>query len=86
MEFNGRPVGGIDKAFRNLVKECDLGTDVIPHALRHTGVTWGMQAGMELWDASGYFGMRVQTLLDVYGHHHPDHLQGAARKMARPPR
>ena len=86
VEFNGRPVGRIDKAFRALVAECGLGRDVIPHALRHTGVTWGLQAGMELWDASGYFGMTVQTLLDVYGHHHPDHLQAAAIKMARPKR
>ena len=86
VEFNGRPVNRIDKAFRALVAECGFGRDVIPHALRHTGVTWGMQAGMELWDASGYFGMSVQTLLEVYGHHHPDHLQDAAAKMTRPRR
>ena len=59
------------------------GLAYIPHALRHTGVTWGMQAGMDLWDASGYFGMSTQTLLSVYGHHHPDHLRSAASKMAR---
>lgn len=83
VEFNGRPVDNISKAFRALVADCGLGKDVIPHALRHTGVTWGMQAGMELWEASGYFGMSVKTLLDVYGHHHPDHLRGAAAAMGR---
>lgn len=83
VEFNGRPVTSIDKAFRALVAECGLGGDVIPHALRHTGVTWGMQAGMDLWDASGYFGMTTQVLTEVYGHHHPDHLRNAAAKMGR---
>lgn len=83
VEFHGRPVQNIGKAFRELVNDCGLGPDVIPHALRHTGVTWGMQAGMDLWDASGYFGMTVQVLTEVYGHHHPDHLRSAAEKMGR---
>lgn len=83
VEYNGKPVSRIDKAFRAVVAECGLGKDVIPHALRHTGVTWGMQAGMDLWDASGYFGMTTQVLTDVYGHHHPDHLREAAAKMGR---
>jgi integrase len=85
VEFKGRPVLDISKAFRELVADCGLGPDVIPHALRHTGVTWGMQAGMDLWDASGYFGMTVQVLTEVYGHHHPDHLRDAADKMGRRP-
>jgi integrase len=84
VEFNGRRVDNISKAFRNLVKECGLGSDVVPHTLRHTGVTWGMQSGMDIWLASGYFGMTVEVLLNVYGHHHPDHLREAATKMARP--
>jgi len=86
VEFNGQPVTEINKAFRALATDCGFGSDVIPHALRHTGVTWGMQAGMDIWDAAGYFGMTVQMLTDVYGHHHPDHLRGAAEKMGRRPR
>lgn len=86
VEFNGRRVDNISKAFRQLVKDCGLGSDVVPHALRHTGVTWGMQSGMDTWLASGYFGMTVEVLLNVYGHHHPDHLREAAAKMARPRR
>lgn len=83
VEFNGRRVENISKAFRALVAECDLDPEVIPHALRHTGVTWGMQIGLDLWEASGYFGMSVKTLLEVYGHHHPDHLKGAAASMGK---
>jgi len=66
-----------------MVIESGLDGDVVPHILRHTGVTWGMQNGMDIWDASGYFGMTVQVLTDVYGHHHPDHLRDAAARMGR---
>jgi len=86
VEFNGQPIGRIDKAFRQLVKDCGLGSDVVPHTFRHTAITWGMQRGMDPWDASGYFGLSMQTLLEVYGHHHPDHLRDAAEKMGKPKR
>lgn len=84
VEFHGKRVDSIDKAFRNLVRDCELPGGVIPHTFRHTAITWGMQRGMDPWDASGYFGINLQTLLEVYGHHHPDHLREAADKMARP--
>lgn len=53
VEFNGRRVQNISKAFRELVADSGLGADVVPHVLRHTGVTWGMQNGMDIWDESG---------------------------------
>jgi len=84
VEFGGKPIASIDKAFRNLVRDCELPGEVIPHTFRHTAITWGMQRGMDPWDATGYFGINLQTLLEVYGHHHPDHLREAAGKMARP--
>jgi integrase len=85
VEFCGKRVSSIDKAFRNLVRDCKLqGEPVIPHTFRHTAITWGMQRGMDPWDAAGYFGINLQTLLEVYGHHHPDHLREAADKRARP--
>ncbi|MGV8864981.1 MAG: hypothetical protein ACOH2T_27985 [Pseudomonas sp.] len=84
VEFGGKRIDSIDKAFRNLVRDSGLENDVIPHTFRHTAITWGMQRGMDPWDAAGYFGLNLQTLMDVYGHHHPDHLRDAADKMARP--
>jgi integrase len=38
---------------------------------RHTAATWLMQAGVDAFEAAGYLGMSVETLLEVYGHHHP---------------
>jgi integrase len=43
VEFNGQPMQRMDKAFRQLVKECGLdGEKVVPHTFRHTAITWAM--------------------------------------------
>jgi hypothetical protein len=72
-EYFGADVKMIDKPFRAMVKELGLGK-MPPHALRHTAATWLMQAGADPWRASGYLGMNLKTLIEVYGHHHPAHL------------
>ncbi len=49
----------------------------------------GVQREAELLEILGIKGIGdgdLQTLLDVYGHHHPDHMQDAVQKMARPMR
>ena len=40
-----------------------------------------MQDGVDKWEAAGFLGMSVQMLDRVYGHHHPDHLKDAARRI-----
>ena len=37
-----------------------------------------MQRGVPIWEAAGFLGMSPEVLQDTYGHHNPDHLQGAA--------
>jgi hypothetical protein len=32
-----------------------------------------MQAGTDPWEAAGFLGMTVETLMSRYGHHHPDY-------------
>jgi integrase len=58
---------------------CDgLGlTDVTPHTLRHTRATHMLQAGKDPWAVAGLLGDRLQTIVDTYGHHCPEHLRGA---------
>lgn len=82
VEFNGQPVQRVDKAFRQLVTELNL-DDVVIHTLRHTAITWGLQNGMEPYDASGFFGVSLEVLMKVYGHHCPSHLREAAQRMVR---
>jgi integrase len=85
VEYQGQPVERMDKAFRRLVTDCKLdGEKVVPHTFRHTAITWAMLNGMEPYAAAGYFGLNLQTLLENYGHYHPNHLREAADSMARP--
>lgn len=45
-------------------------------------MTCVMQAGAEKWDVSGVFGVTLQMLESVYGHHHPDHQKSAVKAMS----
>jgi hypothetical protein len=42
-----------------------------------------MQAGADVYEAAGYLGMSVETLLEVSGHHHPSFQEKAARATTR---
>ena len=78
--WHGKPVRSVKKGFARAVALAGL-EDVTPHTLRHTAATWLMQNGTEIWEAAGFLGMSPEILARVYGHHHPDHLRDAARKI-----
>jgi integrase len=86
VEFNGNGVLSVKTAFKRAVKLADLPGKVTPHTLRHTAATWLMQNGVDPWEAAGYLGMSVETLLRVYGHHHPDYMKGAVEGITRKPK
>jgi hypothetical protein len=44
-----------------------------------------MQRAAPMWEAAGFLGMSEKTLRDTYGHHHPDHLRGAADAIGSRP-
>jgi integrase len=81
VEWNGKAVTSVRKGFEAAARVADLGTDVMPHVLRHTCATWLMQAGVNLWHAAGFLGMTVQQLERDYGHHHPDYQQEAVAAL-----
>lgn len=61
-------------------------TTVTPHTLRHTAATWIARDGeTSLEDAADYLSMSVETLRNVYRHHHPEFLRGAAESIGRRP-
>lgn len=86
VEWNGQPVERVHKAFRAVREAAGLGPDVTPHILRHTAATWGMQNRADPYALSGMLGMTLETLQNVYGHHHPDHNREAAAAVAMRPK
>jgi integrase len=82
VEFNGKPVASVKKGFKTAVGLGRLPGEVnrTPYT---TAATWLMQRGAPIWEAAGFLGVSPEVLQDTYGHHHPDHLHGAAWQSAK---
>jgi integrase len=73
VEWNGKPVRSVRKAFEAVVRDAGLGgRKITPHILRHTAATWAMQGGADPYKTANTLGMTYDTLMRVYGHHHPE--------------
>jgi hypothetical protein len=83
VEFNGRPVRAIDKAFAANVAQAGLGDDVVPHTTRHTGITWLAIEGVDPYEICRYAGITMEMFEEVYAHHHPDFMSGVHRGFSR---
>jgi integrase len=92
-DHRGNRVGDIKKSWsraRQLASELagakgidlDL-SDVTPHTLKHTAITWALQKGASIWETAGYFSTSPETINRVYGHHSPDYLKGAIDALNR---
>lgn len=68
VEVDGQRVGAIKSAWRTALKEAGI-DHCTPHDLRRTAVTWAMQRGADKWAAAGFFGLSLDMLERVYGHH-----------------
>jgi integrase len=80
VEWNGEPIKRISKAHAAAVAAAGFGPEVTPHTWRHSLATWLMQDAVDPFKAAGFIGMSVETLLRVYGHHHPDHSADVHRR------
>jgi len=81
VEYHGLPVKSVKTGFASAVKLAGLDGRITPHTLRHTAATWLMQAGVPMWESAGFLGMSPDMLERTYGHHHPDHMRGAAQAL-----
>ena len=82
VEIDGQRVGSLKTAWRTALANAGI-DHCTRHDLRHTAVTWAMQRGADKWAAAGFFGLSLDMLERVYGHHHPDHLRSAVEAMER---
>lgn len=83
IHYAGRPVGKLRRSWAGARAAAELGADVTPHTLRHTAITWRMQAGVDRHEICGFFGIGLEMLEGVYGHHHPSYQHAAANTMRR---
>jgi integrase len=82
IEHEGRPLRRINDAFNEACKRAGI-QGVRVHDLKHTAISWMLQAGVGAWDVAGISATRVQTIEAVYGHHRPDRLREAVNQAAR---
>jgi integrase len=75
--YAGRPILKIRRGWDRIRQDAGLGPDVVPHILKHTAITWAVQAGGRLEDLAPYFSTTVETVERTYWHHHPDDQQSA---------
>jgi integrase len=84
LHINGERIKDIKKGFAAACARAGI-ADVTPHTLKHTAATWLMQSGTDPWQAAGFLSTSVETLLRVYGHHHPDYQRQAAENIGKRP-
>jgi integrase len=84
LHIDGERIGDIKKGFAAACERAGI-VGVSPHTLKHTAATWLMQAGTDPWQAAGFLSTSVETLLRVYGHHHPDYQRDAAENIGKRP-
>ena len=82
-EWNrGERVASLKTAWRTALAASGI-DHCTKHDMRHSAITWAMQNGADRWHAAGFFGLTVDVLESVYGHHHPDHMRSAVEAMGR---
>jgi integrase len=84
LHIDGERIGDIKKGFAAACERAGI-EGASPHTLKHTAATWLMQAGTDPWQAAGFLSTNVDTLLRIYGHHHPDYQRQAAENIGRRP-
>lgn len=75
IEWCGKPVASIKKAFGRLADDC--GIECSPHVLRHTAATWLVMDGVPLAEVARLLGTTERMVERVYGKHAPDYLRRA---------
>ncbi len=76
VEYGDKPVLRVSKGWHGVVEAAGLATDVkerkvIPHTMRHTGISWYLASGVPMDQVSDYCGVSIAIIKKHYGHHLP---------------
>ena len=81
--YRGQEIQKLRRSWPEAVKRAGLDKGVVRHVLRHTCVTWLLQAGVPTWEVAGFVGMSEEMVRETYGHHSPDFQNNAAKARHR---
>ena len=82
IEFGGKPVKSIKRAFRTACEKAGLDRTVTPHTLRHTAASWMAEASIPMAEIAAVLGHRdSRTTERIYAKFSPDYLQRAVRAL-----
>lgn len=82
IEYAGKPVKSVKKAFRAAVSRAGLSSDVTPHTLRHTAASWMAETGVSMDEIAQFLGHTSPSITyRVYARFSPDYLQKAAKAL-----
>ncbi|MFC3179360.1 tyrosine-type recombinase/integrase [Cypionkella sinensis] len=85
IEYRGQSIGRVHKGFGAVVEGAGLeGRGITPHIMRHSAMTWLMQAGEDIYKVAGFAGHKdIKMIVQRYGHHHPDFQSGIAKTLSQ---
>jgi integrase len=83
IRYLGEPVAKLRRSWGTVAKAAGAKGSDGPHIMRHSCCTWLMQAGVDVYEVSGFTGVSVKVLMEVYAHHHPAFQNNAATARAR---
>jgi integrase len=83
VEWRGARIGDINSSWPKVVERAGLDWTPTPHTLKHTAITWAMQGGASIPDASGFFATSVETIERVYWHLSPFYQRGAVSAIEK---
>lgn len=79
IEYGGKPVGSIKRAFRAAVARAGLPAGTSPHVLRHSAAVHMAEAAVPMSEIAQYLGHSSESVTyRVYARYSPDYLRRAA--------
>lgn len=85
IEWAGRRVHNIQRAFRRAVARAGLDDKVTPNTLRHTAAVWMAEAGVPMSEIAQYLGHTDTRITEKhYARYSPDYLRRAAAALEMP--